>query len=57
MKKIILALAVLFFCFYANANPIGQCTSDGMTDWNCVCQIWCSNGDGGAACNCDLLPL
>lgn len=25
-------------------------------DWNEVCHILCLAGEGGAACNCDLIP-
>ncbi|CAH0551575.1 unnamed protein product [Brassicogethes aeneus] len=26
-------------------------------NWNKWCQVMCTNGEGGAACNCDLLPM
>ncbi|KAJ8967837.1 hypothetical protein NQ314_002611 [Rhamnusium bicolor] len=28
-----------------------------VVDWSLWCQKMCQDGDGGAACNCDLLPM
>lgn len=33
-----------------------HCVVNGQIDEECLCRIWCANGCGGAACNCDILP-
>lgn len=34
-----------------------NCAPGGVLNVECICRLWCSLGCGGAACNCDLLPL
>jgi hypothetical protein len=34
-----------------------QCIVNGQVDKECLCKIWCAEGCGGSACNCDILPL
>lgn len=38
-------------------NTSGPEEARGKIDWNQWCIERCSEGDGGAACNCDILPL
>ncbi|XP_059485884.1 uncharacterized protein LOC132202752 [Neocloeon triangulifer] len=38
-------------------NEISNGLLEEFVDWNLWCTIQCEEGDGGIACNCDMLPL
>ncbi|QSV12308.1 hypothetical protein [Kosakonia oryzae] len=55
MKKFNALLSILLFGLSMNiaAAPPERSSEP---DWNEVCHILCLAGEGGAACNCDLIP-
>ncbi|WP_200551019.1 hypothetical protein [Kosakonia sp. LAM2021] len=56
--KIRALLSILLFGLSMNVFAVSQteCEVNGEMDWNCMCQILCQAGEGGAACNCDGVP-
>jgi len=49
----------MFILLSASLNAtagLEQCETNGNMDWDCACIILCQAGEGGALCNCDVVP-
>ncbi|ELE9728648.1 hypothetical protein RM407_002296 [Enterobacter kobei] len=56
MKKLLATLFLVGFGFSVMPAMANECEVNGEVDWDCMCHILCAAGDGGLACNCDIIP-
>lgn len=62
MRALVVLLVAMFFCHQAQSSPlmmkkevVGETTT--APNWSVICADLCKQGNGGALCNCELIPF